>query len=69
MSMHSLVLFSRMEGGDVRNMKIFKVVVSNKRKKIESAINDAANDGWEVQEFGYGSLGLVEFWALLVKED
>lgn len=51
------------------NMKIYKVVVSSKRKRIESAINDAANDGWEVQEFGYGSLGLVEFWALLVKED
>jgi hypothetical protein len=56
-------------GGDGRNMKIYKVIVSSKRKKIESAINDAASDGWEVQEFGYGSLGLVEFWALLVKED
>jgi hypothetical protein len=57
------------DGGDVRYMKIYKVVVSSKRRKIESAINEASNDGWEVQEFGYGSLGLVEFWALLVKED
>jgi len=63
-----LVLFSRM-GGDMRNMKIYKVVVSSKRRKIESVINEAASDGWEVQEFGYGSLGLVAFWALLVKED
>jgi len=56
-------------GGDVGNMKLYKVITSSKRRKIESAINDAANDGWEVQEFGYGSFGLVEFWALLVKED
>jgi hypothetical protein len=54
---------------DRHNMKIYKVVVSSKRRKIESAINEAASDGWEVQEFGYGSLGLIGFWALLVKED
>jgi hypothetical protein len=50
-------------------MKIYKVVVSSKHRKIESLINEAASDGWEVKEFGYGSLGLVAFWVLLVKED
>jgi hypothetical protein len=52
-----------------RRMKTYKVIVSSKNKKIEDAINEAASDGWEVQEFGYGSVHLAAFWALLVKED
>jgi len=50
-------------------MRTYKVIVSRKHKKIEDAINEAASDGWEVQEFGYGSVHLAAFWALLVKED
>jgi hypothetical protein len=50
-------------------VKTYRVIVSDKRKRIEDAINEAASDGWEVQEFGYGSLHLAAFWALLVKED
>jgi hypothetical protein len=49
--------------------KTYKVIVSNKRQKIEDAINKAASEGWEVQEFGYGSVHLGAFWALLVKEE
>jgi hypothetical protein len=61
----------RNRSGDRRNprMKTYKVIVSSKHKKIEDAINEAASDGWEVQEFGYGSVHLAAFWALLVKED
>ncbi len=55
--------------GDADKMKIYKVVVAGRRKEIEDAINEAASDGWEVQKFGYGSVGLSAFWALLVKED
>jgi hypothetical protein len=50
-------------------MKTYKVIISSKHKKIEDAINEAASEGWEVQEFGYGSVHLAAFWALLVKED
>jgi len=50
-------------------MKTYKVIVANKHKKIEDAMNEAASEGWEVQEFGYGSAHLAAFWALLVKED
>jgi hypothetical protein len=50
-------------------VKIYKVIISGKHKKIEAAINEAASEGWEVQEFGYGSMHLAAFWALLVKEE
>jgi hypothetical protein len=50
-------------------MKTYKVIVASKSKKIENTMNEAASNGWEVQEFGYGSVHLAAFWALLVKED
>lgn len=46
----------------------YKVITASKDKEIEDAINQAVSEGWEVREFGYGSVGLAKFWVLLVKE-
>jgi hypothetical protein len=47
----------------------YKLIVAGNHKRIEEEINEAALEGWEVQQFGYGSAHLAAFWALLFKEE
>jgi len=43
--------------------KEYRVLKGNE-KDIEKAINLAAAEGWEVESFGYTSVGRAAYWAL-----
>ena len=48
-------------------VKKYKVLTEGTAEKIEEDINQAASEGWEVVEFGYGAMQ-TKFWALVVKK-
>jgi hypothetical protein len=48
--------------------KKYKVLAEGTAEKIEEDINQAASEGWEVVEFGYGAMQ-TKFWALVVKKE
>jgi len=47
--------------------KEYRVLKGNE-KDIEKEINLAAAEGWEVESFGYTSIGRAAYWALIAKE-